>query len=56
MSYVGYVIGAYAVFVAVLLWDLLSPLLRIRGLLREVRLRARRDAARTSTPAPELHR
>ena len=56
MSYLGYVVGAYAVFTVVLLWDLLSPLLRIRGLLRELRLRARRDAARQSSSVPDLQR
>lgn len=50
MNYLGYVIAAYAVFAVVLLWDFLAPLLHIRRVLRAVRQRARRDAARTAAP------
>ena len=46
MSYLNYVIGAYAVFAAVMLWDLLAPRLQIRRELRAARLR-NRDARRT---------
>ena len=42
MSYREYVIGAYAVFAAMLLWDLLVPKLQIRAALRAARLRAAR--------------
>ncbi|MDO5504677.1 MAG: heme exporter protein CcmD [Pseudoxanthomonas suwonensis] len=56
MSYLEYVIGAYLVFVAVLLWDMLSPQLQIRRELRNARLRARRrDAARAAPAAPANH-
>ncbi|TXH67940.1 MAG: heme exporter protein CcmD [Lysobacteraceae bacterium] len=57
MNYLGYVAAAYAVFAIVLLWDFLAPLLRIRQILRAVRLRARRDAAKTTPfPSSELQR
>ena len=46
MSYLPYVVGAYAVFAAVLLWDLLAPRLEIRRQLRAARLRAAREAGR----------
>ena len=46
MSYFNYVIGAYAVFAAVMLWDLLAPRLQIRRELRSARLRKNRDARR----------
>ena len=46
MSYLDYVIGAYAVFVAVLLWDFIVPRLQIRRELRAARLRKARDAKR----------
>lgn len=56
MSYAGYVAAAYAVFVVVLLWDAVAPLLRIRRTLRDVSLRAKRGAAK-ETPIPtELQR
>ena len=46
MSYREYVIGAYAVFAAMLLWDFLVPKLQIRAALRAARLRStRRQAA-----------
>ncbi len=57
MSYLPYVIGAYAVFVVVLLWDFLAPRLQIRRELRAARLRAqrvRRPAA--ADPQGELSR
>lgn len=49
MSYQAYVIAAYAVFVAVLLWDVIAPQLHIAQLLRAVR---RRAAPRTANAAP----
>ena len=54
MTYLNYVIGAYAVFAVVMLWDLLSPHLQIRRELRKARLRKAR-AARPVPPA-ELSR
>ena len=56
MTYLGYVVAAYAVFAGVLLWDLAAPLLRIRRVLRNVRLRARRAAAKDAPLPPELQR
>ena len=56
MTYLGYVVAAYAVFVVVLMWDVIAPLIRIRRTLRNVSLRARRAAAK-NTPSPtELQR
>ena len=54
MTYLNYVIGAYAVFAVVMLWDLLSPHLQIRRELRKARLRKAR-AAKPSQPV-ELSR
>lgn len=54
MSYRDYVIAAYAVFAAAMLWDYIAPRLQIRAALRAVRQRAARAAART-TPT-ELER
>jgi heme exporter protein D len=51
MSYQGYVIAAYAVFVVVLLWDLIAPRIQIRQQLRAAKLRAAREAGRTTTSA-----
>jgi heme exporter protein D len=42
MSYLGYVVAAYAVFVGVLAWDFLSPRLQVRQALRRERTRASR--------------
>ncbi len=56
MSYAGYVVAAYAVFAAVLLWDFVAPRVRIAQVLRAVRLLARREAARTDAAATELKR
>lgn len=57
MSYVEYVVGAYAVFMATLIWDFISPRLRIRRILRGVRMRAQREAARAAQPtSTELQR
>ena len=46
MSYQNYVIGAYAVFVVVLLWDFVVPRLQIRRELRAAKLRKAREAKR----------
>ena len=46
MSYAGYVIASYAVFVIVLGSDVLSTHLQVRRQLRDARRRQSRDAAR----------
>jgi heme exporter protein D len=56
MDYVAYVAAAYAVFVIVLLWDLIVPMLRIRRTLRNVMLRAKRNALKDTPPPTELQR
>ena len=58
MSYLPYLVGAYAVFALVLLWDFLAPRLQLRRELRAVRLRARRERtpATRADPAAELKR
>lgn len=56
MTYAGYIAAAYAVFVVVLLWDAIAPLLRIRRTLRNVSLRAKRSAAKQAPTSPELQR
>jgi heme exporter protein D len=56
MNYAGYVAAAYAVFIVVLLWDLILPMLRIRRTLRSVMLRAKRDAAKNAPLPTELQR
>lgn len=48
MSYGGYVTAAYAVFVAVLLWDWLAPRLELRRLHRDT---ARRVASQDEQAA-----
>jgi len=48
MNYLGYVIAAYAVFAAVMLWEWLIPHLHIRRLLRTARQREQRQRARTT--------
>lgn len=55
MSYLPYVIGAYAVFALVFLWDFLVPRLQIRRELRAARLRAARER-KPAGPAAELSR
>jgi heme exporter protein D len=42
MSYQGYVIAAYMVFVVVLLWDWVAPRIQLRQQLRAAKLRASR--------------
>jgi heme exporter protein D len=44
MSYLEYVIAAYAVFGVVMLWDFIAPKLQVRAQLRAARLRAKRKA------------
>ncbi|MFC3815604.1 heme exporter protein CcmD [Lysobacter sp. GCM10012299] len=58
MSYLNYVIAAYAVFVIVLGWDFVATRLQIRRELRGARLRAEREAARPrkGAAASELSR
>ena len=56
MTYAGYVAAAYAVFVVVLMWDAIAPLLRIRRTLRNVSLRTKRTAARQAPISTELQR
>ncbi len=51
-GYAGYLWPAYAVFFIVLLADFLAPLRRRRRLLRELRARLARKAARQPRPAP----
>lgn len=52
MSYLEYVVGAYAVFAAYLAWDFAAPRWRIRRTQRAISQRARRDAARQgNTPS-----
>jgi heme exporter protein D len=45
MSYLNYVIAAYAVFAIVLAWDFVATRWQIRRELRGARLRAARQAA-----------
>ena len=47
MSYLNYLIAAYAVFVIVLAWDFVATQLQIRRQLRNARQRAARGNART---------
>ena len=44
MTYLPYVIGAYAVFAVVLAWDGLSPWMKYQRLMRAIRQKAARDA------------
>ena len=55
MSYLPYLVGAYAVFVLVFLWDVLAPRLQLRRELRAARLRAARER-KPADPAVELSR
>ena len=50
MSYLPYVIAAYAVFAVVLGWDYLAPRLQVRQQLRAAKLRTTR---RTTAPMPD---
>lgn len=46
MTYAPYVYASYAVFLIVLAWDAIAPWLRHRSLVRQIQLKARRDAAK----------
>jgi len=46
VSYRNYVIAAYAVFAAMLLWDFLAPRLQLSQALSAIRLPRQRDAAK----------
>jgi heme exporter protein D len=57
MSYLEYLVAAYVIFAVVLAWDFIAPKLKIARVLRDVRLRAKRDAARAAQTTPtELQR
>ncbi len=43
MTYLPYIVAAYAVFVVVLAWDGLAPWLKYRRLLRAIRAKATRN-------------
>ena len=52
MSYLEYVVGAYAVFAVFLAWDFAAPRLKLARTRRDIARRAAREAARKSgTPA-----
>ncbi|WP_101926805.1 MULTISPECIES: heme exporter protein CcmD [Luteimonas] len=53
MSYLEYVIAAYAVFVVVLVWDFVAPRIGIAHSLRAARLLAARRRAPAAAPAPD---
>lgn len=50
MSYLEYVVAAYAVFAAVLAWDFIAPRVRIAQTLRAARLLAARRRATAAAP------
>jgi heme exporter protein D len=56
MTYLNYLIAAYAVFAIVLGWDYVATRLQIRRELRNARLRAarenKRESARTTSSNP----
>ena len=56
MSYLNYLVAAYAVFVLVLAWDYVATRLQIRRELRNARQRATRLAARKGDASSELVR
>jgi heme exporter protein D len=56
MSYLGYVIAAYAVFVIVLLWDVLAARWQVRRALRQASARRQRQRTRASSADTELVR
>jgi hypothetical protein len=51
MSYLEYVLGAYAVFAAYLAWDFTVPRLRLRRVRAAIVQRARREDARNAGSA-----
>jgi len=52
MSYIEYVVGAYAVFFLALAWDFLVPRLRLARTRRAIVQRARREQARQPGRTP----
>ena len=57
MSYLTYLVMAYAVFVAVLLWDFIAPRLQLRAARALARRRMANRGQRTPAPAQtELQR
>ena len=56
MNYLPYVIGAYAVFAVVLVWDYVGPRLLWRKQLRAARLRAARQRPQAPDPHGPLSR
>jgi heme exporter protein D len=53
MTYLEYVVMAYAVFAVVMLWDFLAPRLQLRSARREAQRRAA-SASRRQAPADDL--
>lgn len=53
-GYGPYVWSCYALFVLMLLWDFAMPLLRNRNVQRDIRARAKREAARKHAPSESL--
>jgi heme exporter protein D len=52
VNHVGYVGAAYAVFAAVLAWDLIAPRVKLAQVRRAIAQRARRDAAKPARKDP----
>jgi len=48
MNHFGYVGGAYAVFVVVLLWDFVAPRVKLAQVRRAIAQRQRREATRNA--------
>ena len=51
MSYQGYVVAAYMVFVVALLWDWVAPRIQFKQQVRAAKLRASRAVKPNSTDA-----
>ena len=56
MSYLSYVVAAYAVFAVVLGWDYVAPRLQVRQQLRAAKLRVARRTTATPDPTAPLTR
>ena len=56
MSYLEYVVAAYAVFVVVMAYEFIAPRLQIRRAMRAARQRAARSAPRAGMNPNELTR
>lgn len=56
MTYLPYVIAAYAVFAVVLGWDFVAPRLQVRQQLRAAKLRVSRRTTATPDPSAPLSR